>query len=139
MVNMKIVEFISKTSAAGIVNVELGFAPALAVLIQNHGGTNPNIWIWCNSDRFSSWAEALGLLITGSTGVITRDTASLNAFDGGNLISTAETTDSDPKHIDHQGTAAAAGHIAAAGVAIPADHQTAGGRNLLIAFEMTEH
>lgn len=131
--DVAVVEFIS-ASTAGIVNVELGFVPDFAIYIHGHGGTNPNIYLWANYVKFPRWAEALALLITGSTGVVTRDTTSIAAFAGGNKIATVETANSSPKHVDRDGTFAAAGHICAEGLAIPADHQTNSGANLLVAF-----
>lgn len=125
-------EFIS-ASTAGIVNVELGFGPDFAILIADHGKTSPDIYIWFNNARWASWAAALALLITGSTGVVTRVTSGPTVFAGGNLIATAETANSSPKHVDLDGTAAAAGHVAAAGLAIPAALQTNSTRNMLLA------
>ena len=146
-VGVSMVEFIS-ASTAGVVNVQLGFAPDATILIQNHGGTNPNIWIWANNSEFSGWAAALGLLLTGSTGVVTRDTASLTVFAGGTTLSAVETANSAPKHIDLEGAfAATVGgtaisttnlYVTKEGVAIPADHQTNSGRNFLIAFRRNQ-
>jgi hypothetical protein len=124
-------EFISKSSSAGIVNVELGFAPDFAVLITNHGGTNPNVYFWANNSRWSNWAAALALLVTGSTGVITRETSGPTVYAGGDTVASAETADTAGKHVDLTGTPASAGHITAAGLAIPAALQTASGRNFL--------
>jgi len=128
------VEFIS-ASTAGIVNVELGFVPNFAIFIQNHGGTNPNMWFWSN---MGSWATAQSIKLLGDTSggsdALTLDTSGITAFAGGNEIADAETANSSPKHVDRDGTFAAAGHVAAPGLAIPADHQTNSGRNLLIAL-----
>ena len=129
-----IVEFIS-ASSAGIVNVMLGFVPEFAILIQNHGGTNPNIRLWANDSAFSGWAAALSLLLTGSTGVVTRDTTGISVFAGTNQITEAESVNDDPKHVDNAGAeVTVVPFIAQAGLVIPADHQTNSGRNLVIAF-----
>jgi len=133
------VEFIS-ASTAGVVNVELGFIPDFAIGIFDHGGTNPNVRIWLNGSRtiHAGWAVALDLLITGSTGVITRDTTGMAVFAGGTVIATVETANSDPKHVHRQAgsapTFAAAGRITQPGLSIPADHQVNSGRNLLWAI-----
>lgn len=135
---MAAAEFVSKTSAAGIVNVMLGFVPDFAILISNHGGTNPNVYLWVNGGTGKTLGAnvpaALSWLITGSTGVITRDTTGISPYAGGDLVSSAETADTAGKHVTPDGTPAAAGVITTAGLAIPADHQTADGRNVLIAF-----
>lgn len=134
-----IVPFVSKASSAGVVHAMFGFVPDLVIGIFDIDGTNPNIRIWANNDEFSTWASALSLLITGSSGIITRDTSGITAFepDGAGLLDeddTDETTDSDPKHVDLDGTAAVVGDYFKEGISIPADHQTASGKNLLIAW-----
>lgn len=141
---MAMIEFISKASSAGVVNAQLGFAPDFAILIVNHGGTNPDIYLWANSGQVPGWATALALLITGSTGVVTRVTSGPTVFAGGTVIATAEGANNDPKHIDNLGKAVGESggvntnntvpFITQAGLAIPAALQTASGRNLLIAF-----
>jgi hypothetical protein len=127
-------EFISKTSTAGVVYCELGFAPDFCMLISGHGGTNPNIYYWVNNTKWAGWASALDLLLTGSTGVVTRDTSGITVYAGGERIATAETDDTDGKHVSRTTAFAPSGHMTSAGVAVPADHQTAGGRNMLLAF-----
>ena len=134
--DIAVVEFIS-ASTAGIVYAELGFIPDFAILIQDHGGTNPNIRIWARGGTgktFPLWPAALGLLITGSTGVITRDTASIAEYAGGDTIASAETANTDGKHVTRDGAPGVAGHITAPGVSIPAAEQTNSGRNLLLAW-----
>jgi len=127
------VEFIS-ASTAGVVNVGLGFEPDAWIHVEDHGGTNPNIRIGLNNARFTNWASGLALLITGSTGVITRDTSSATIFTGGNTLAADETANSDPKHVDRSGNFGSAGDIIAGGLAIPAGDQTNSGRNVVIAF-----
>jgi len=135
----KVVEFIS-ASTAGIVRVELGFEPDWCIFAQAHGATNPNIYLWFNSKYKGSgdtegWPAGLSLLLTGSSGVVTRDTSGITVFAGGTKISSAETDNSSPKHIDVAGNPAGANHVTAAGVVIPTDHQTNSGRNVLVAFK----
>jgi len=128
-----VVEFIS-ASTAGIVHVELGFIPDYCEVIENHGGTNPNIRRWLNKDRFAGWTGADdAILDTGSTGVLTQDTSSISKYAGEETIAATETANSSPKHVDRAGVAAVAGHVTAAGISIPAGDQTNSGRNLVIA------
>ena len=131
---MAIAQFTS-ASTAGIVNVELGFKPDFCIFIADIGATNPNINVWANNASVSSWAAALALLITGSTGVVTLDAASLAIYAGGDTIASAQTVNSSPKHVDLYGTAAAAGRITSEGIAIPADHQGNSKPCILIAFQ----
>jgi len=138
---LKIVEFIS-ASTAGIVNVELGFEPDFAILIQAHAATNPNLYLWANSKYAGSsvaagsgWPALLSLLITGSTGVVTRDTTGIGVYAGGDTVASDETNNTAGKHIDLAGDPASSGHVTAPGLSIPADHQTNSGRNLLLAFK----
>lgn len=119
----------TSASTAGIVHVELGFTPRFAILVSNYGGTNPNLYFWADQ-----WTDALSLLLTGSTGVVTRDTTGIDQYAGNETIAAAETVNSSPKHVDLLGVAAGAGHITAGGLSIPADHQANSGTNLLIAF-----
>lgn len=130
---MAIAQFTS-ASTAGVVNVQLGFKPDFCIFIADLAGTNPNINIWGNAETVPSWTAALALLITGSTGVVTRDTASLNTYDGGDVIASAETVNSAPKHVDLYGTAAAAGAVTSEGISIPADHQGNSKVCMLFAF-----
>ena len=146
-VGVSMIEWIS-ASTAGVVNLEFGFQPDFVINIQNHGGTNPNIWVWANSAEFAGWAAALGLLVTGSTGVVTRDTGSFTVYAGGDVIEAVETENSDPKHVGMDGTAAitfrGAGisstnhYVTSAGLIVPADHQTNSGRNLTVAFRANQ-
>lgn len=129
-------QFTSKTSSAGIVNAMLGFIPDVAVVILAHGATNPNILIWCNNDKASAWAAALALLITGSTGVVTRSTSAFTAYAGGDVIATTETTDTAGKHVNLAGLASTAGTVTAPGIAIPAALQTAGAANIVIGLQL---
>lgn len=135
--DMAVVEFIS-ASTAGVVDVELGFVPDFVEVIIAHGGTNPSRLTWFNNAKFSAWAAALHLLLTGSTGVVTRVTAGITKYDGGESITTTETADSAPKHVNRDGTAASGTstnpYITKAGIAIPAASQVNSGRNVVIAF-----
>jgi hypothetical protein len=163
--DIAIAQFTSATTP-GVVDVMLGFVPDFAILIADVDGTNPNLRLWANSDRTPLWADALSLLVTGSSGVITRDTSGIKKYAGGEHVSLnaagerfvdgvdtteagAETTQSDPKHVDQAGnpiTALGAASSTGAslttsnqiitqpGLLIPADHQAANGKNLLVAF-----
>lgn len=135
-IGIAIAQFVSKSSSAGVVNVQFGFVPDFVIGIFDIDGTNPNIRIWANATEFAAaWTAALSLLITGSTGVITRDTSGIAVFNGATQITSAETADSDPKHVDEYGTVHSGdGTYTKPGIAIPADHQTASGKNLVIAF-----
>lgn len=131
----KAIDFIS-ASTAGVVRVMAGFDPDAAVLYSNYDGTNPDIYVWHNpkykgSGATTGWAAALSLKLTGSTGVVTRDTTGITLFDGGTEIAADETNNTDPKHIDYAGVAAKKGDVTRDGISIPADHQVASGRNLL--------
>jgi hypothetical protein len=126
----------TSASTAGIVDVELGFVPDGVIYIRDHGGTNPSIYLWFNNTAFSQWAAALSLLITGSTGVVTRVTSGITVYNGGETIATAETTASDPKHVNLEGTASAANRVTADGIAIPAALQTNSGANIVLAFRL---
>jgi hypothetical protein len=64
------------------VNIDLGFIPDFAIMLANTGQTNPDIYLWFR--RFVDDQSMYGLLITGSTGVVTRVTTAatgLDAFD----------------------------------------------------------
>jgi hypothetical protein len=156
--DIAIAQFKSKASSAGIVNVMFGFEPDFAIIIEDHGGTNPLFRYWANNASFSQWALLLGLLHTGSSGIMTRDTSSIGLYAGGDRITYdaanqrylngvdtseagPETGDSDPKHVSMVGlpvgeadTVNQIPFTTQAGLAIPADHQVASGYNLVIAF-----
>lgn len=132
-------EFISASTAAPV-HLEFGYVPDFVLAIFDHGGTSPNIRIWANGGRtlHAGWAVALDLLLTGTTGVVTRDTTGITVYAGGDVIATAETANTDGKHMHRQAgsapTHAAANHITKAGISIPADHQVNSGRNLVLAL-----
>jgi hypothetical protein len=119
------VAFSANGSALDIVRVELGFVPDAWLFISDHAGTNPNIFIGFNNRYMSDWTNALGLLVTGSTGVVTRDTASIDEWVGSNEILTAEATAGNTHdYVDMTGAeiTKAAGDASKPGVQIPADH-----------------
>ena len=150
-IGVTVVEFIS-ASTAGVVNLELGFQPDAVIYVQDHGGTNPNIRIWANVAEFSGWAAALSLLVTGSTGVVTRVTTGITAYAGGDTIGSlalpAETANSDPKHVALDGSARATFggtavsvtnlYVTSEGLTLAAAVQTNSGRNLVIAFRRNQ-
>jgi hypothetical protein len=134
---LQIAQFPSKATTAGIVHVELGFVPDAVILISSIAATSPDVYIWVNTAVLGDWTEALSLKITGTTGVITRDTTGMAAYLGGDTVASAETDDTAGKHVTVQGDPAAAGHITAEGISIPADHQIDNATaplNFLIAF-----
>lgn len=144
---LMIASFTSKASSAGVVRVGFGFVPDFVILLSNIRGTNPNVYLWANNSEFSLWDVAQSLLITGSSGIITQDATGITAYDpegarainATTLLDEAQTANSDPKNVDLDGTAAAAGAYFKAGISIPADHQTASdggdaGHNLVLAF-----
>lgn len=125
-------------STARIVHVELGFVPDFAIVIDDLDGTNPNIRFWGNVGALPSWTAALALLLTGSSGIVTRDTTGIAVYEGGDSIATTETVASAPTHVNRAGTPATAGHVTAAGLTIPIDNQTNSGVNVVIAFRGDE-
>lgn len=64
------------------VNVDLGFIPEFSIMFESTGQTNPNIYFWFR--RFVDDQSMYGLLLTGSSGVVTRVTTAatgLSALD----------------------------------------------------------
>jgi hypothetical protein len=61
------------------VNIDLGFIPEFAILFESTGQTNPNIYYWFK--RFVDDQSMYGLLLTGSTGVVTRVTTAATGID----------------------------------------------------------
>lgn len=127
-------------STAGIVYAELGFIPDVAVLISNHGATNPDVYIWANNDSAADWAAAFCLKLVGAATVSTtarclvRETSGITKYTGGDTIAAAENDNTAGKHVNLNGDAAAAGHVTAPGLAIPAGLQANSGANLLLAL-----
>ena len=133
------VAFSANGSALDITRVELGFVPDAWFFISDHAGTNPNIFFGFNNRYQSDWTNALGLLITGSTGVVTRDTASIDEYVGTNDLLAAEATSNNTHdYIDFTGAEVtkAAGDAVKPGVQIPADHfPGVGDKCVLIAIQ----
>jgi hypothetical protein len=147
--NITVTQFTAKASSAGVVNVMLGFIPDFAIFISGFDQTNPDVYLWANGSatagefgKFALWGSERHLKITGSTGVITVVTTAsqvLDLFAGGTTVSTAETTNSDPKHVNEQGTELTAASsttpiITKQGMRIPSQIQTASAKNLLLAW-----
>jgi len=64
----------------GDVTVDCGFLPSFAILFEDTEGTNPNIYFY--SKLWNDQSTTLGaLLLTGSSGVVTRDTDAMAEFD----------------------------------------------------------
>ena len=119
--------------------VQFGFIPDLVLVIANHTATNPDLLLWINKGGqtlpasqqvpnvttapsiLSQWLDANDhLLVTGSTGVITRVTTGIAAYFGGDLIAADESVSSNPVHPYADGTFPKAGAITAAGIELPA-------------------
>jgi hypothetical protein len=133
------VAFSANGSALDIVRIELGFVPDAWFFISDHAGTNPLVMFGFNNRYMSDWTNALGLLITGSTGVITRDTASIDEWVGTNEVLAAEATSNNTHdYYDMSGAeiTRAAGDVSKPGVQIPADHfPGVGDKCVLIAIQ----
>lgn len=132
-------QFVSKTSSAGIVNVELGFIPDFVMLFAGYDQANPNIYFWAKGGTgktFPQYTAALSLLVTGTTGVVTRDVSGIDEYAGGETIAAAETDNTAGKHVNRAGVAAGAGHVTAPGITVPVDHQTASAFNLVLAWRV---
>lgn len=128
-----IAQFTSEATAANV-RLQLGFVPGFVIYIQDLQGTNPNIRLWANRSLFASWQAGADdtILMTGSTGVLTLDTASIASYAGGDTVTATNVTDG--LYRDKQGNEPAAGHVAQAGISIPAGDQTNSGKNLVLAF-----
>lgn len=124
----------TSTSTAAVAVIELGFIPVHVQAFFDTQGTNPNIRYWFNLADFSMWQAGADdvILDTGSTGVLTLDTASIAAYAGGDTVTATDVT--NRKYFDRQGNVLAAGHIVAAGISIPAGDQVNSGKNVLIVF-----
>lgn len=124
-------QYRSTTPAATLSVICFGFVPVHVRALIDSRGTNPNQLEWFNRDRFSMWQAGAddAVLTTGSTGVITVDTASIAAYAGGDVVTAADVT--ARKYFDCQGNVLAAGTIAPAGISIPAGDQVADGYNFI--------
>jgi hypothetical protein len=71
-------DFIADGSA---VNVEVGFIPDLLIAIEGYEETSPDIHIWMRQRGDSANDNGqYGLIITGTTGVVTKHAAATNGF-----------------------------------------------------------
>lgn len=129
-----IAQFTSTASTATIAVICLGYVPDYVEYYQDCQGTNPNKYTWVNTAKFSMFAAGADdtILMTGSTGVLTLDTASLAAHTGGDDISATDVT--NRKYFDVQGNVLAATETSKAGISIPAGDQTASGKNFLVCW-----
>ena len=127
-------------STARQTQLQLGFVPDFVLVLALHSATNPNILIWCNKGGqsvpaaqlitggpttfpsiLSQWLDADDhLLLTGSTGVVTRVTTGIKAYFGGERVAADETINSNPVHPFTNGTFPKAGCITAPGIELPA-------------------
>lgn len=128
-----IAQFTSESTAADI-RLVLGFIPGLVHYIQDLQGTNPNARWWVNRDLFASWQAGADdtILITGSSGIYTLDTASIATYAGGDIVTAADVTAG--LYRTHQGGVYAAGAVSGPGITIPAGDQTNSGKNVVFAW-----
>lgn len=121
-------------STAAAVRLMLGFVPHFAHFIFDANGTNPNERYWVNRDIFTMIAAGAddSILITGSTGVATLDTASVATYAGGDIVTAADVTAG--LYRDRLGNEPAAGTRSLAGLSIPAGDQVNSGVNFVYAF-----
>lgn len=141
------------SSTARATNLQLGFVPDYVEAILNHGATNPDFLYWFNKggqtlpasqqvggisaapSLFSQWLDADDhLILTGSSGVVTRVTTGIAVYFGGDLIAADETVDSNPVHPYADGSFPKAGEITLPGILLPAAVLTASGKCLVKAF-----
>jgi len=66
-------------SDGNAINLKLGFVPDWCILFNNTGQTAPDIYFWFK--RFVDDASMYGLLITGSSGVVSRVTTAAEGID----------------------------------------------------------
>ena len=59
--------------------VDCGFLPSVAILFNNTGGTNPNIYFY--TKQWHDEESLNGLLLTGSSGAVTRVTTAATGMD----------------------------------------------------------
>jgi hypothetical protein len=126
-------QFRSTTTTATVAIVCFGFVPVHVRALIDTRGTNPNQLEWFNRARFGLWQAGAddAILTTGSTGVMTVDTASISTYAGGDVVTSTDVT--NRKYFDTQGNVLVAGTIAPAGISIPAGDQVADGYNFIIA------
>lgn len=128
MPNVMLAEFQSAATAADVV-VVLGTVPHYIEAFLDDRATNPNKRYWFNRDLFTLWQAGADdtILDTGSTGVLTVDTASIAAYAGGDIVTADDVTNT--KYRDRHGNTLAAGTRTGAGFSIPAGDQTNSGYN----------
>lgn len=137
----------------------LGFVPDFAICFMDHGGTNPNILFWANKggqtlpagmtapgstsstapNNISQWLDADDhLLLTGSTGVVTRVTTGIKAYFGGDTLTADKTVDSNPTYVHAVGgTFGQSGEVTAEGLEFPAAILTNSAKNIVLAFRQS--
>lgn len=124
----------TSSGTAADAKIQLGFVPDYVIVVNDCQGTNPNMRFWLNPGNFSMAAAGAddSILDTGSTGVLTLDTASVAAYTGGDTVTATDVT--NRLYFDEQGNVTAAGKITQAGILSPAGDQVNSGKNYLIAF-----
>ena len=135
MRDVAITKWDSQATAADA-KVSLGFVPDFAICIFDERGTNPNIRFWFNRARYTDWQAGAddSILMTGSSGVLTVDTASVAAYAGGDKVAAADVTAGTYYKRAFASTGYAAGDLTSAGLAIPAGDQVNAGHNTIVAF-----
>lgn len=117
----------------------LGFIPDYVRIIANHTATSPDVLEWFNKGgqtlpagqqvpgtttapaNISQWLDADDhLLVTGTSGIVTRVTTGISAYFGGDVLSADDAVSSNPVHIFDDGTFGKAGLVTPAGIEIPA-------------------
>lgn len=127
-------QFTSEATAAAV-RLMLGFVPDYVQYIQDANGTNPNLRIWVNRDQFDTIAAGAddSIIVTGSSGIFTLDTASIAVYNGGDIVTAADVTAG--LYRDRQGNEPVAGTRSLAGISIPAGDQTNAGVNFVLAIK----
>lgn len=76
------------TADGSAINIDFGFAPDRVTLIEGFDDTNPNIYEWFKSLADAAGNGQYGVLLTGSTGVVTNCADANNGFIAYSTVST---------------------------------------------------
>jgi hypothetical protein len=126
-------------STARLTHLQLGFVPDFVQVIALHTATNPNFLYWYNKAVLSQWLDADDhLLLTGSSGEVTRVTTGIAVYEGGEVIEADETINSNPVHPYTDGTFPKAGVTTSPGISLPAAILTANGLYIVNAWRRNE-
>ena len=105
--------------------IELGFVPDFLLYYCGITAGSEAVLV---ADHTGAWAGP-------GVGV---STETIEEYAGGDVIANVESVNTNGKHVDVEGVAAAAGHITSAGVMIPAALQTNALSNLVVAFRFDQ-